>query len=144
MSRGVQLTREQRELILAKYKSGLTYKQVADEMNVSHATVGNIVRASGYDRYHVGSSIAKSIPVANTQPSQSPAKAAESRQEMRVISRTQKLQSPVTGFTYTVSTDSDVVEIESDSALMSIRVQDIEAYIKELQDICKMLGNRPS
>ena len=106
MPRGQQLTQEQRELVLSTYKTGLTYKGVAEKLGISFATVGRIVRESGYDRYHVGSSIAKSIPVANTQPSQSPAKAADRPQEMKVISRTQKLQSAVTGFTYTVSTDS--------------------------------------
>lgn len=144
MPRGQQLTQEQRDLVLSTYKTGLTYKGVAERLGISFATVGRIVRESGYDRYHVGSSIAKSIPTANVESSQSPTKAAESRQEMKVISRTQKLQSPVTGFCYTVSTESDVIEIESDSALMSIKLEDVEAYIKELQDICKILGYRPS
>jgi len=144
MPRGQVLTQEMRELVLSTYKSGLTYRQVADQLGISHMTVGRIVRASGYDRYHVGSSIAKSIPIANTQPSQSPVKAAESRQEMRVISRTQKLQSPVTGFCYTVSTDSEVIDIESDTALMQINVSSIDNFIDELTKIKKMLGNRPS
>lgn len=141
MSRGVRLTQEQRELVLAKYKSGLTYKQVADEMGINFTTVGRIVRISGYDRYHVGSSIAKSIPTANVESSQSPAKAPESRQEMKVISRTQKLQSSVTGFCYTVSTDSEVIDIESDTALMQINVSSIDNFIEELTKIKKMLGN---
>ena len=139
MSRGKHITPETRELVIATYKSGLTYKEVADKLGISFSTVGNIVRASGYDRYHVGSQIAKSVPVANIP--QKPVEAPQSRSGLRVASRTLKLQSELTGFLYTISTDSDVVEIESDSALMQIQVGLIDSFIEELNNIKRKIGN---
>ena len=122
------------EKILPLYKTGLNYREVADKLGISHATVGRIVRESGYDRTHVGSTIAKSIPISNEMPMQ-PAN------PLRVTSRTLKLHSDVTGHTYTVSTESEIIEIDSDSALMQLPASAIDAFISELQRIKTMLGN---
>ena len=71
--------------ILPLYKSGLSYREVGDRLGISHITVGRYVRESGYDRTHVGSKIAKSIPIANERP-QKPSEAPQSRDTFRVIS----------------------------------------------------------
>lgn len=136
MPKGISITPEQKEQIVALYKTGLTYREVGERFGVSHAAVGMIIRATGYDRTHVGSPIAKAIPIANEKPMDKP-----KPNPFRVTSRTMKLHSDTTGHTYTVSTESDVVDIESEKALMQLPAGLIDAFIEELQQIKAMLGN---
>lgn len=137
MPKGINITPELKELIVSTYKSGLTYKETADKLGISFSAVGKVVRESGYDRVHVGSSIARAIPVANVAPAQ----ASTFKQPLYIMSRTLKLHSDITGNNYTVSTESDIIEIESDSTLMQLQVQLIDDFIQELQNIKSMLGN---
>ena len=136
MPKGINITPEQKELIVATYKTGLTYAQVAEKLGLSKCAVGKAVRESGYDRFHVGSTIAKSIPVPFEKPLEKPA-----GNPFRITARTLKLHSDATGHSYTVSTESDVVDIESDNALMQLPASAIDAFISELQRIKTMLGN---
>lgn len=72
MPRGIYLTPEQKEQIVALYKTGLTQCEVAERFGVSQNTVSRVVHPSGYDRTHIGSQIARSIPVANEEPRKGP------------------------------------------------------------------------
>ena len=137
MPKGITITPEFKEQIVALYKTGLTYRQVGDKLGISFATVGRVVRESGYDRVHVGSRIAKSIPT----PEPMKAKEQPSKPAFTTLSRTMKLHSEHTDYNYTISTDSDQIDIESDTALMSIKLDMIDQFIKELQDIKAMLGS---
>lgn len=139
MARGKLISPEMREQIVRLYKTGLSYREVGEKFGISFVTVGRYVRESGYDRTHVGSKIAKSVPLPNLP--ESPVKASQSVDPFRVTSRTLKLQSSATGYSYTISTESEVVEIESDSALMQIRVDQIDKFIDELTLIKRKLGS---
>lgn len=144
MPRGIYLTAEQKEQIVALYKTGLTQCEVAERFGVSQNTVSRVVHPSGYDRTHIGSQIARSIPVANVEPRKGPSEPVQretAKNSFRVTSRTLKLHSEATGHTYTVSTETDVVDVESDNALMQLPIQAIDAFIEELQQIKAMLGN---
>ena len=66
-------------------------------------------------------------------------KIEESKDKKLVVtSRTLKLHSPKTNYTYTASTDSDLIEIESDSCLMAIKIDQIDSFIDELKNIKQM------
>ena len=138
MARGKLITPEMKEQIVQLYKTGLTYREVGDKLGISFVTVGRYVRETGYDRTHVGSSIAKSVPIV-TMP-EKPVEAPESRNPFRVTSRTLTLQGAATGNSYTISTESEVVEIESESALMQIKIDQIDNFINELKLIKKQIG----
>lgn len=137
MPKGITINQELKEQIVAMYKTGLTYKEVADKLGISFSAVGRIVRESGYDRVHVGSRIAKSIPT----PEPMKVREQPSKPAFTTLSRTMKLHSERTDYNYTISTDSDQIDIESDTALMSIKLDMIDQFIKELQDIKAMLGS---
>lgn len=137
MPKGIVINQEFKQQIVDTYKSGLTYREVADKLGISFATVGRIVRESGYDRFHVGSKIAKSIPT----PEPLKVREQPSKPSFVTLSRTMKLHSEHTDYNYTISTDSDQIDIESDTALMSIKLEMIDQFIKELQDIKAMLGS---
>lgn len=124
--------REVIDQILPTYKACSSYAEVADKLGVSVSTVCRVVRKSGYDRYHVGGVVSRNIPISNEEP---PRKDAFS-----VTSRTLKLRSNVTGLTYTVSTESDMVEIESDTALMQIRIDMLEQFAGEIKNIQSLIG----
>lgn len=53
--------------ILPTYKVCSSYAETADKLGISVSVVGRVVRESGYDRYHVGGAISKSIPVSNEE-----------------------------------------------------------------------------
>lgn len=137
MSRGRWISPEMREEIVAMYKTGLTYREVADRFGISDYSVGKYVRQSGYDRYHVGSKIAKSIPTAPALPASQEA----TKPAFTVQARSLKLHSDKTKINYTISTESNVIEIESDTVLMQIRVDMIDTFISELKNIKAMLGS---
>ena len=138
MARGKLVTPEMKEQIIQMYKTGLTYREVGEKFGISFVTVGRYVRKNGYDRVHVGSKIAKAVPIAALP--EKPVEAPESRNPFRVTSRTLTLQGAATGNSYTISTESEVVEIESDQALMQIRIDQIDNFINELRLIKKQLG----
>jgi len=130
-----RFTEEFKTQIVDLYKTGLSMPQVASKLGISQSSVSRIVRQSGYDRFHVGGRIAKSIP---NVPAAKPV--AKPSTGFTVTSRTMKLQSNVTGCVYEISTDSDIIHIESENALMDIKVSLIDALITELQGIKKMLA----
>ena len=135
MSKGKYFTPEFKEQIVTLYKTGLSMPQVAEKLGCSQSSVSRIVRLSGYDRSHVGSKIAKSIPnVPDSKPVSKPSTG------FTITSRALKLKGDTTGCTYEISTDSDIVHIESENALMDIKVSLIDALITELQGIKKMLA----
>lgn len=140
MSRGKKLNQETRELVLATYKSGLTYKEVADKLGISFSVVGRIVRESGYDRYHVGSRLAKSLPNIPA-PVEAKASPEPRKQPFTALSRAMKMRGDTTMFVYEISTESDVIHIEADSVLMDIKVDAIQPFIEELNGIKSMLGS---
>lgn len=117
--------------ILPTYKVCSSYAETADKLGISVSVVGRVVRESGYDRYHVGGAVSKSILISNEEPARKDA--------FSVTSRTLKLKSNVTGLTYTVSTESDVIEIESDTALMQIRVDMLEQFAGEIKNIQSLI-----
>lgn len=117
--------------ILPTYKVCSSYAETADRLGISVSVVGRVIRESGYDRYHVGGAVSKSIPVSNEEPARKDA--------FSVTSRTLKLKSNTTGLTYTVSTESDVIEIESDTALMQIRVDMLESFVGEIKNIQSLI-----
>lgn len=122
--------------VLPLYKTGLTQSEVAEKLGISKPTVSRIIRSTGYDRIHVGSTIAKSVPVSPI------AKAPERpKADFRTVSRTLKLASAATGFSYKISTETDIVEIEGESALIQINVSMVDQFITELTEIKAMLGN---
>lgn len=117
--------------ILPTYKVCSSYAETADKLGISVSVVGRVVRESGYDRYHVGGAVSKSVLISNEEPARKDA--------FSVTSRTLKLKSNVTGLTYTVSTESDVIEIESDTALMQIRVDMLEQFAGEIKNIQSLI-----
>lgn len=117
--------------ILPTYKVCSSYAETADRLGISVSVVGRVIRESGYDRYHVGGAVSKSILVSNEEPARKDA--------FSVTSRTLKLKSNTTGLTYTVSTESDVIEIESDTALMQIRVDMLESFVGEIKNIQSLI-----
>jgi hypothetical protein len=125
------IPKEVLDRVLPTYKICSSYAEVADKLGISIATVGKVVRESGYDRYHVGGTISKSVPIINEEPARKDA--------FSVTSRTLKLKSNVTGLTYTVSTESDVIEIESDTALMQIHVNMLEQFAGEIKNIQSLI-----
>lgn len=118
--------------VLPTYKACTSYAEVANTLGISSATVGRIVRKSGYDRYHVGGVISRDIPVNSEKPAR--------RNMLRAVSRTVKLKSDITGLTYTVSTELDTVEIESDTALMQIGVGLLGQFMDEIKNIQSMVA----
>jgi hypothetical protein len=124
--------RETIDQILPTYKACSSYAEVADKLGISVSTVGRVIRKSEYDRYHVGGVVSRSIPISNEEPSRKDA--------FSITSRTLKLRSNVTGLTYTVSTESDVIEIESDTALMQIQVNMLEQFAGEIKNIQSLIG----
>ena len=139
MSHGKYLTPEVKEQIVTLYKTGITMREVADRLGVSQSAVSRVIKASGYDRFHVGSRLAKSLPnipaPAAAKPTPEPARAA-----FTTVSRTLKLVSNTTGCSYEISTDSDIVQIESDVLLGKLEVAQIDAFIADLQHIKSQLG----
>ena len=63
MSHGWKLTAEQKQEIVRLYKTGLTMKEVADRFGVSHITVSRYVKKDGYDRYHRGGAISRTLDI---------------------------------------------------------------------------------
>ena len=118
--------------ILPTYKACTSYAETADKLGISVSTVGKVVRESGYDRHHVGGAISRSIPISNEEPAH--------KNAFSVTSRTVKLKSNTTGLIYTVSTESDVVEIESDTALMQININLLEQFTAEIKNIQSLIG----
>ena len=126
------------EQIVTTYKTGPTMRETAEKFHCSQSTVSRFVMQSGYDREHVGGTITKHLPVLPAIP----AKDEEGKKKpFRIMSRTLKLHSDQTGNSYTVSTESEVVDIESDNALMQLPVKAIDAFIDELIQIKAMVGN---
>lgn len=113
-------------------------REVAEKFNCSQSTVSRLVRDSNYDRTHVGGRMTQFIPQADLPSSNSDER---QRSPFRVMARTLKLHSDTTGHSYTVSTEAEVVDIESENALMQLPVGLIDAFIEELTQIKAMLGN---
>ena len=132
-------TPEQIEQIVSTYKAGITMREVAERFNCSQSTVSRMVRESNYDRTHVGGKITRFIPQTDLPSGNSDEQ--PKRNPFRVMARTLKLHSDTTGHSYTVSTEAEVVDIESDNALMQLPVGSIDAFIEELTQIKAMLGN---
>ena len=133
-------TPEPIEQIVATYKTGISMREVAERYNCSMSTVSRFVRERNYDRTHVGGKVTKFIPPTDIMAK----KNAEEQPEhnpFRVMARTLKLHSDTTGHSYTVSTEAEVVDIESENALMQLPVGSIDAFIEELTQIKAMLGN---
>ena len=126
------ISKEVIDQILPLYKSGLTMEEVASRLGLSRSSVSRHVAIDGYDRTHVGGKLAKITPIAN-EGTPNP------RPKMRTISRTLKMQSDDTGIVYTIGTDSDVCVIESDSALMELRIDKIRSFISELESLLELL-----
>ena len=125
------IPQETLDKVLPLYKVCSSYAEVADKLGISTATVGRIVRKSGYDRYHVGGMISRDIPVSCIE--------STSKSYLHTTARTVKLRSDVTGFVYTVSTETDVVEIESDTALMQISTKLLTQFMNEIKDVQSMI-----
>ena len=132
-------TQEVIDQIVETYKTGISMREVAEKFNCSQSTVSRLVRDSNYDRTHVGGRITQFIPQVDFQPNSG--NEHPKRSPFRVMSRTLKLHSEVTGHSYTVSTEAEVVDIESENALMQLPVGSIDAFIEELTQIKAMLGN---
>lgn len=135
MPKGVRISQEIRDKIVPLYKTGLSQAEVADKLGIGQTVVSRYVRASGYDRYHVGGAMARSTPV----PVCDPVEVKPKKPTMRTVARSLKLKSDVTGFQYTISTESDIIEIESDTALMQLQVTQLRSFIQELENITEQL-----
>lgn len=131
-------THEQIDQIVATYKTGISMREVAEKFNCSMSTVSRFVRENNYDRTHIGGRMMQFIPQADFPSGNS---AEQQRSPFRIMARTLKLHSDTTGHSYTVSTEAEVVDIESENALMQLPVGSIDAFIEELTQIKAMLGN---
>lgn len=125
------ISQETLDRVLPLYKVCSSYAEVADKLGISISTVGKVVRESGYDRYHVGGAISKGIPASYIE--------SISKGCLHTTARTVKLKSDVTGFVYTVSTETDIIEIESDTALMQISTKLLTQFMNEIKDIQSMI-----
>lgn len=125
------IPQETLDRVLPLYKACSSYAEVADKLGISTATVGRVVRESGYDRYHVGGAISKGVSVSCVE--------STSKSYLHMAARTVKLKSDITGLVYTVSTETDVVEIESDTALMQISTKLLTQFMNEIKDIQSMI-----
>ena len=133
MPKGQPISQEIKSQIVPLYKTGISQMEVADRLGISQNVVSRTIRSSGYDRFHVGGAMARSTPIANCEPKKE--LPPEPRSKLRAVSRSLKLKSDITGFTYSISTDSDIVVIESEAALMEIRVSQLKGFIQELESI---------
>lgn len=140
MPKGHPIPLDVKERIVPMYKSGLSQQEVADQLGISQNVVSRYVRKSGYDRYHVGGAMARTTPVpVIDQTEQSHEK--PKKPIMRTIARSLKLKSDVTGLTYTVSTESDLIDIEGDTALLQLDFNQLKSFMQELESIAELLGS---
>lgn len=125
------------ERIVPLYKTGITQQEVAEKLGISEATVSRYIKASGYDRTHVGGALSKTAPCV---PVALPKVTSSEPEPLVITGRTLSMHGTQTGCDYTAGTHNENVDITLADWMLSIPVTKLGAFIAELEGLRKMVG----